>query len=111
LVGEARCREAVGPLRTCVGCRTTRRQTELLRLARTPSGVRFDPRGRQPGRGAYLCPDPRCIDAAARRGATSLRRALRGAPETEIREALDALRTEAVQHHQVQTSTVRSENA
>lgn len=108
---QARCREAAGPLRTCVGCRSLRRQDDLLRLARTPWGVRFDPRRHQPGRGAYLCPDPRCIDAAARRGAAPLRRALRGAPEAEIRQALDALRSEAVQHHQVQTSTVRSENA
>jgi uncharacterized protein len=95
----------------CVGCRGTRPQAELLRLAATPRGVRFDPRRREAGRGAYLCPDPRCIDAAARRGATPLKRALRGAGEAEVSKALDALRNEIVQHHQVPMSTVRSENA
>jgi uncharacterized protein len=103
--------QAAGPTRMCVGCRSRSSQAELLRLAATPRGVRFDPRRREAGRGAYLCPDPRCIDAAARRGATPLRRALRGAGEVEVSKALDALRTDVVQHHQVQTSTVRSENA
>lgn len=91
-----------------MGCRTTRPQGELLRLARTPDGVRFDPTQRLDGRGAYLCPDPTCVAAATRRGAGPLRRALSGAPEAEVRAALDALRTEVVQ---VPVSTVRSENA
>ena len=99
-----------GAIRTCVGCRTARPQDELLRLARTPDGVRFDPRRRAPGRGAYLCPDHGCIEAAGRRGAAALRRALRGAGEAEVRAALDALRTDVVQH-QVPAGTVRSENA
>ena len=87
-----------GAIRTCVGCRTARDQDGLLRLARTPDGVRFDPDRRAPGRGAYLCPDLSCIEAAARRGAAPLRRALRGAEEAQVRAALDALRTKLVQH-------------
>ncbi len=97
-------------MRTCLGCRTARPQDELLRLAGTPEGVRFDPHGRLPGRGAYLCPDPNCIDAATRRDASAVRRALKGAPAQQVRRALDALRTELV-HHQVSDGTVRSENA
>jgi uncharacterized protein len=81
------------PTRTCVGCRTARPQHELLRLASTPDGIRFDHQRRLQGRGAYLCPDPGCLDAAARRGASTLRRALRGAPEAEAMAALEALRT------------------
>jgi uncharacterized protein len=81
------------PTRTCVGCRTARPQQDLLRLAATPDGIRFDHRRRLPGRGAYLCPDPGCIDAATRRGASTLRRALRGAPEAETVAALEAIRT------------------
>jgi uncharacterized protein len=111
LVRQAPCTQATGPTRTCVGCRSRSQQAELLRLAATPDGVRFDPRRREAGRGAYLCPDPRCIDAAARRGAAPLKRALRGAAEVEVNKALDALRTEVVQHHRVPMSTVRSENA
>jgi uncharacterized protein len=88
---------AAGPVRTCVGCRRTRPRAELVRLAATPTGVRLDRRRRAPGRGANLCPDLACIEAANRRGAAPLRRALRGAPLREVREALDALRTEVVQ--------------
>jgi len=99
-----------GPTRTCVGCRAARDRNELLRLARTPVGVRFDPRRREPGRGAYLCPDPECVEAAARRGVAPLRRALRGADEGEVLAALDALRTELVRPL-VPEGTVRSENA
>ncbi|MTV23921.1 YlxR family protein [Nitriliruptoraceae bacterium ZYF776] len=85
---------AGGPVRTCVGCRRRRPQGELARFARTPDGVRYDRRRRMPGRGAYVCPDPTCIEAAAKRGAGALRRALRGAPEAEAHGALEALRTE-----------------
>jgi uncharacterized protein len=99
------------PVRTCVGCRRTRPKDELCRVARTPSGVRLDPTQRLPGRGAYLCPDPTCTEAAHRQGARSLRRALRGAPEDEVRAALDALHTEVVHHRRVPDGTVRSENA
>ena len=47
-------------------------------MARAPDGtVRADPNGgaRAPGRGAYVCPEPACVDAALRSG--RLRRALR----------------------------------
>ena len=80
------------PRRTCVGCRTTRAKDALLRLAATPDGVRADPELRLPGRGAYVCPSTTCIEAAAHRGGHAVRRALRGAPEDEVREALDTLR-------------------
>ncbi|MFA9431272.1 YlxR family protein [Egicoccus sp. AB-alg2] len=80
------------PVRTCVACRTARAQHELLRLARTPDGIRFDADGRLPGRGAYLCHDPHCLETAARRGASGLRRALRGGSEAEALAALATIR-------------------
>ena len=98
------------PVRTCVGCRRAREQHDLLRIARTPDGVRFDPDGRLPGRGAYLCPDPNCIAAARRRGASPLRRALRGTEEAAANVALDQLEANVVSH-QVPAGTKRSENA
>lgn len=98
------------PERTCVGCRAVRPQGDLLRLAATREGVRFDPTRRLPGRGVYLCPDPDCLSAATRRGGAALRRALRGAPQEGLEAALEALRAELA-HHQVLVSTVRSENA
>lgn len=49
------------PLRMCLACRQRRPQRELLRLVLGPDGPRLDPSGRQPGRGAYICPDnPAC---------------------------------------------------
>jgi predicted RNA-binding protein YlxR (DUF448 family) len=44
-------------------------------VVRSPTGVvGLDPTGRAPGRGAYVCPEPACREAALKRGA--LRRAL-----------------------------------
>jgi predicted RNA-binding protein YlxR (DUF448 family) len=40
-----------------------------LRVARTPAGVRVDPLGTAPGRGAHVHRDPACVAAALNRGA------------------------------------------
>jgi predicted RNA-binding protein YlxR (DUF448 family) len=42
------------PQRTCVGCRETLAKRALIRVARTSEGLRVDPTGKLPGRGAYL---------------------------------------------------------
>lgn len=42
------------PQRTCIACRTVQAKGTLVRLVRTPEGVFADPKGKQPGRGAYL---------------------------------------------------------
>lgn len=42
------------PQRTCVGCRETLAKRTLIRVVRTPEGLRVDPTGKLPGRGAYL---------------------------------------------------------
>jgi uncharacterized protein len=79
------------PVRTCVGCRTARPKSALVRLAATPGGVRLDPTATLPGRGAYLCPDPTCLAAAMRRDAGALRRALRVGDREGIGTALEEL--------------------
>ena len=63
------------PVRTCVGCRVRAPKAELLRIARTPDGVRADPEAVAPGRGAYLHRALDCAEAALARGAIA--RALR----------------------------------
>jgi hypothetical protein len=63
------------PERSCVGCRGRAPKAELLRVVRSRDGVRVDPLGRAPGRGAYVHRDQGCVDVAVRRGA--LARALR----------------------------------
>ncbi len=42
------------PQRTCVGCRTVNAKRTLIRIVRTPEGIRVDPTGKMNGRGAYL---------------------------------------------------------
>ncbi len=80
---------AVSPERTCVGCRTTAPQDDLVRLALDLSGlvVVIDEQRRTPGRGAYVHRDPRCITQAVKRHAAQ--RALR-APRADV-SALSAL--------------------
>jgi len=54
------------PGRTCLGCRRQRPRAELIRIVRGPDGAGcFDLEGRLPGRGAWVCPSPACLDAVA----------------------------------------------
>ena len=62
-------RKREGPLRTCIGCRQARPQSELVRIVRAANGrVRTDARRLAPGRGAYLCEDPSCVERAVKGG-------------------------------------------
>jgi len=64
------------PQRTCVGCRHVRPKREMIRVVRVPeAGVQIDPTGKRAGRGAYVCPQVACWEAALKRG--RLQRALR----------------------------------
>lgn len=51
------------PQRTCVGCREVLAKRTLIRLVRTPEGVRVDPTGKAAGRGAYLHDRRACWEA------------------------------------------------
>lgn len=48
------------PQRTCVGCRTVQEKRSLIRIVRSSEGVRVDPEGKAPGRGAYLHNNRNC---------------------------------------------------
>ena len=80
------------PRRTCVGCRMTRAKPELRRFVVTSDGVTIDPKQRTPGRGAYVCPDLRCVDRLDRTRGQQLRRALPNADITTTTAALTELR-------------------
>jgi predicted RNA-binding protein YlxR (DUF448 family) len=55
------------PTRTCLGCRTARPKRELVRLVRRADGrVVVDASG--PGRGAYVCAEPGCVEKALKPG-------------------------------------------
>lgn len=52
-----------------MGCRKVRDKAGLIRLHRSAEGrVEADLSGRRGGRGAYLCPDERCLAAAQKKG-------------------------------------------
>jgi hypothetical protein len=52
-----------------VGCRTRAAKIDLLRVVAVSGSLVVDQRGRLPGRGAYVHPDPACVDLAERRKA------------------------------------------
>ena len=84
-------RSRVGPTRTCVVCRSPAAKGALHRIVRSPDGaVRYDPSGTAPGRGAYLCTTPKCLELVGKRRA--LQRALRTADVTGVERAVAALR-------------------
>jgi len=84
-------RPRVGPTRTCVVCRSSAAKGALHRIVRSPDGaVRYDPTGKAPGRGAYVCGRPGCLELAGKRRA--LQRALRTADAAEMERAMEALR-------------------
>jgi predicted RNA-binding protein YlxR (DUF448 family) len=56
------------PQRTCVACRSTGDKRQLIRVVRLESSVSVDPSGKKPGRGAYLCHNPACWQAALQKG-------------------------------------------
>lgn len=57
------------PQRTCVACRTVRPKRELVRIVRAPTGeLSVDLRGKAAGRGAYLDPDPGCLERGLKEG-------------------------------------------
>ncbi len=56
------------PIRTCVGCGGKAAQRALVRLKAEAGRVVFD-RARTGGRGAWLHPDPACLEGALKRRA------------------------------------------
>ena len=76
------------PQRQCMGCRERKEKRELIRVVRSPEGtVSLDFRGKAPGRGAYICPDPMCLKKAIR--SKALERSLEVAIPEEIYARLE----------------------
>jgi predicted RNA-binding protein YlxR (DUF448 family) len=74
-----------------VVCRTAAAKRALHRIVRSPSGaVAYDPTGKAPGRGAYLCGQPACLETASRR--RHLQRALKVTDAAAVDHAVAALR-------------------
>lgn len=78
-------------MRSCVACRISRPQAELVRLAVSDGRLLLDTgpgRSRRPGRGAYLCGEEACLQRALARDALLLRRALRAPATVTVPEEL-----------------------
>ncbi|WP_103062949.1 YlxR family protein [Actinomyces qiguomingii] len=70
------------PERTCVGCRGKAPRAQLLRLALTDSGeLTVDALAHLPGRGAWIHPDPACVELAERRRAFGRALRMRESPD------------------------------
>ena len=76
------------PLRQCVGCREMKNKRDLIRVVRSPEGtISLDFKGKLPGRGAYVCPDPACLAKA--RKSRALERAFETAIPAEVYDQLE----------------------
>ena len=53
------------PMRMCVSCRQMMPKASLLRIVHTPEGdLKIDFKGKQNGRGAYICDSDACVSKA-----------------------------------------------
>ncbi|WP_319432259.1 YlxR family protein [Mycobacterium sp. RTGN5] len=82
-------RRTEGPVRTCVGCRKRELAVDLLRVVAVWNGngecaVTVDQTGNLPGRGAWLHPIERCLEAAIRRRAFGRALRITGSPDTSV---------------------------
>ena len=77
------------PMRQCLGCREMKPKKKLIRVVRSPEGeISLDFKGKASGRGAYVCPDPRCLKKAIK--ARALERAFSAQIPQEIYERLES---------------------
>lgn len=81
-------REKKIPLRKCSGCGEMKPKKELIRVVRSPEGeISLDQTGRKAGRGAYVCPELSCLQAA--RKARRLERSFSCAIPAEIYDRME----------------------
>ncbi len=85
------------PERSCVACGVKRPKRQLYRVVRSPDGVvAFDPLGKAPGRGAYLCGEDDCLKRAAARLAHALEVAVAEEVMADVRTQIQARRNSPV---------------
>ncbi len=79
------------PLRVCVGCKEKKNKKELVRIVKTPEGtIEVDFAGKKAGRGAYICPQEKCLDIAIKKKSLekSLKQSLTQIILEELKESL-----------------------
>jgi predicted RNA-binding protein YlxR (DUF448 family) len=76
------------PLRQCVGCQEEKPKKDLIRILKTPEEeVIMDTTGRKNGRGAYICPNPECLQKAKK--SKGLERSLKISIPKEVYDNLE----------------------
>lgn len=76
------------PMRKCSGCGEMKPKKELVRVVKSPQGeISLDLTGKKSGRGAYICPNLQCLQAA--RKAKRLERAFECAIPAEVYDAME----------------------
>ena len=80
------------PQRQCLGCREMKNKKDLIRAVRSPEGeISLDFKGKKPGRGAYVCPDPACLAKVRKSRALAFSAAI----PAEVYDQLEAQMREA----------------
>ena len=75
--------------RTCIACRSRSTKGDLIRVVRAAEGaIGPDPSGKQPGRGAYVCPKAGCVAKALKE--KRFDRALRAQTPPTLADDLEA---------------------
>ncbi len=77
--------------RTCIGCRQVKARAELVRIVRSSAdgAIIPDTRGREKGRGAYVCSNTDCIHKAVEQ--QRLSKAFRIGPGSAKRISLESI--------------------
>lgn len=75
------------PMRQCVGCSEMKNKKEMLRILKTPEDdIILDDTGKKNGRGAYICRNKACLEAARKN--KGLERSLKRAVSAEVYDNL-----------------------
>lgn len=75
------------PMRQCVGCNEMKNKKEMLRILKTPEDeIVLDDTGKKNGRGAYICRNKECFEAARKN--KGLERSFKRAISAEVYDNL-----------------------
>ena len=75
-------------MRQCVGCQEMKSKKEMMRIVRTDTQeFLLDATGKKNGRGAYICPNPECLNKAIKN--KGLERSFKQAISKEVYESLE----------------------
>ncbi len=96
------------PQRTCVGCHQVLAKRTLIRLVRTPDGVKVDPTGKAAGRGAYLHNKRSCWERGLK---GSLAQALKTELNDQDRQLLLAFMATLPEETPEETGTSTAQNS